>query len=255
MDGHIRTVNRARAFTLLELLVAIAVIATLIGILMPAMGQAREAARRVKCGANMKSLGVAFLNYIREHEVPPPGNRVVIAGKQEVIPAGHVMLAGPPPRYSSFGLLKPYLPGVEYFGCPSSNYLLPEEVLDATWKFVNGAGAGPAAAGGGGGGLGPSQLDSALLYRGHYKLDLVERLGRPYPRVIDMNRSYKEQYNHGGNYINVLFSDGHVEGMANLHHNSDTGEDEATTIESGSPHELKRVFDVVDRMTGVYREE
>src|SRR4051794_27477494 len=74
MNNSIPTTRRpARAFTLVELLVVIGIIALLISILMPSLAKARKAANTVKCAANLRSIMQAVHMYASQNKDYFPG--------------------------------------------------------------------------------------------------------------------------------------------------------------------------------------
>ena len=82
--------KKSKAFTLVELLVVISIIALLLGILLPALGRARDMGRRIACGNQLKTLALANEAYANTHNY-------------DYVPIVYIRIEGPdkpyPPQY------------------------------------------------------------------------------------------------------------------------------------------------------------
>jgi prepilin-type N-terminal cleavage/methylation domain-containing protein len=141
--------SRQRAFTLVELLVVIGIIALLISILMPTLGRVRDQANRVKCMSNMRSIINALVMYTNENKLSLPGNNW--GGNYKTSPAdvngtpgwlydnpawnGWTPSASDPDwSYLEKGSLYKYLQNHEVYKCPLHT---TKEFVGATEKFTS----------------------------------------------------------------------------------------------------------------------
>jgi prepilin-type N-terminal cleavage/methylation domain-containing protein/prepilin-type processing-associated H-X9-DG protein len=106
-----------RGFTLIELLVVIAIITILIGLLLPALQQAREAARRMQCTNNLKQVALAASNYHDVYGCFPQG----VQFTYDFSTSGHHVA------------LLPYLEQVPLFNAMNFNWIIPWSAANSTF--------------------------------------------------------------------------------------------------------------------------
>ena len=168
--GEIVPMTFLRAFTLVELLITIAVVAALTAIAIPSLGVARARADATNCLGNLRGLGVALNAYLAEHQMTMPPLAAARADKNEDLPVIDNTLAA-------------YVDTVRVFTCPAGRTLAE---TTGTSYFWNSALSG--------------QPVASLNFFG-----FVTDLSR-IPVLVDKEGWHK----HSRDKVNHLFADGHA---------------------------------------------
>jgi prepilin-type N-terminal cleavage/methylation domain-containing protein len=211
--------NNKKAFTLVELLVVISIIALLLSILMPSLSRAREQAKRVICATRLHNMSIGLFTYDVDYRELPSGNFGC-----PTLMVSHKVVS------KSYGI--PPKSGL----CPSARYKLNDWYAWGTSN--NGAGQMQYIYFGGNGGNGNPLTDGWYITPGGYYFAFSDRGYRPYlsiskggkkmsqmPLMLDIAANWQDtgwngsaQTNHirGGGVDakvgeNILFYDGHNE--------------------------------------------
>lgn len=129
-----RSAQRRRGFSLIELMVVISIMSILAALLLPALARARERARRTVCANNLKQMGLTFIMFAGEHNGGfPPGHPNHYYGEPQTLPPGNEdsHLIRNNLTFDPREVYPDYLNDLKVLRCPSSRLQLAD--VDTEW--------------------------------------------------------------------------------------------------------------------------
>ncbi len=203
--------ERRSGFTLVELLVVMAIVAILASLLLPALQSAKENARRTKCLSNLMQIGRAICQYLNDNDGRffPSEKSVRFSYLSRLRPpVPYSVDFGPPIDQRKDRLWPTYIDDRRVFICPSNkkNYPCPqgEYYYEYNYRLFRGQ----------------ENISSSDLALGHSEADLIEPVRTPLVHDTDgysRNKYMDLEDNHGKAGGNMVFCDYHGEWITGPH--------------------------------------
>lgn len=239
--------KRRHGFTLVELLVVIGIIATLVAILLPTLGRAREAARAATCLSNLRQINTAFILFAHDNRgyLPQIGSggsgsdKLVVNGATETVAIrwfGGLYSAAPQKFHAPASMLAKYWGTANVSGCPTfevDDVFRPQYgPVDYAYNSIFARHKDWAAGGALRNGLGVKlskirrSAEKAVVWDAA-RLDgtIIDRTPWGYPTTGNVNNNKTDPNFHGRHNRkgNVGWADGHVSGEQPAYFGSYTG--------------------------------